>query len=115
MYVINPNQTCYCRVNYDTKNWMAIKKFLNSDNFTLLSRASRSTLISDAFNLAHLGVVGYELPLSLAEYLHREEDYEPWATAIRELQILYKKLRDRAHLKSALEVNTICTKNNPIY
>lgn len=105
-YLMNPENIGYYRVNYDSDNWKALGNILNSDNYKLLPRVSRAALIDDAFNLAKSGLKNYQLPLSLVEYLYREEDYEPWISASKALGLLHWKLRDKTDVQLAFRVRT---------
>ena len=44
----------------------------------MISTASRTTLISDAFNLARAGELSQAKALDLTSYLIEERDYVPW-------------------------------------
>lgn len=106
-YLVNHRQFGYYRVDYDDDNWSALRKLLNSENFHQLKSVDRAGLLDDAFNLARAGYRDYELPLELARYLHREEDYAPWVAASRALRLLDDKLRDRPDIRAAFRVSII--------
>uniref|UniRef100_A0A182W2Y8 Aminopeptidase n=1 Tax=Anopheles minimus TaxID=112268 RepID=A0A182W2Y8_9DIPT len=84
--VVNKQQTGYYRVNYDVESWQKLIDVLNSDRFEeLLPVVNRAQLVDDVANLARAGEVGYDVALSLMQYLERETEYIPWSTAYNAL------------------------------
>uniref|UniRef100_A0A182TCQ8 Aminopeptidase n=1 Tax=Anopheles maculatus TaxID=74869 RepID=A0A182TCQ8_9DIPT len=84
--VVNKHQTGYYRVNYDEESWHKLIAVLNSDRFDeLLPVINRAQLVDDVANLARAGEVGYDVALSLMQYLERETEYLPWSTAYNAL------------------------------
>ncbi|KAF2897047.1 hypothetical protein ILUMI_09126 [Ignelater luminosus] len=79
LVIVNKQQTGYYRVNYDLENWEEIIKFMNSENFTLIHVLNRAQLINDAFNLARLEEIPWDVPFRLGEYIIREKDCIPLA------------------------------------
>ncbi|XP_050079428.1 aminopeptidase N-like [Anopheles maculipalpis] len=80
--VVNKQQTGYYRVNYDEESWHKLIAVLNSDRFDeLVPVINRAQLVDDVANLARAGEVGYDVALSLMQYLERETEYVPWSTA----------------------------------
>ncbi|KFB52689.1 AGAP003695-PA-like protein [Anopheles sinensis] len=87
--VANKQQTGYYRVNYDEASWNRLVGVLNSDRFdTDLPVINRAQLVDDVANLARAGEVGYDVALSLMQYLERETEYIPWSTAYNALLYL---------------------------
>jgi aminopeptidase N len=105
-FLLNPQQVGYYRVDYDQENWNALMKVLNSDDIQRVPAIDRATLIDDAFNLARAGYKEYAQALKLAEYLHRETDYEPWLVASKTIRFLDNKLRDRLDVRLAFKVTS---------
>uniref|UniRef100_A0A182J7I0 Aminopeptidase n=1 Tax=Anopheles atroparvus TaxID=41427 RepID=A0A182J7I0_ANOAO len=84
--IVNKQQTGYYRVNYDQQSWNRLIGILNSDHFdTDLPVINRAQLVDDVANLARAGEVGYDIALSLMQYLERETEYIPWSTAYNAL------------------------------
>uniref|UniRef100_A0A182PTS8 Aminopeptidase n=1 Tax=Anopheles epiroticus TaxID=199890 RepID=A0A182PTS8_9DIPT len=84
--VVNKQQTGYYRVNYEAESWQKLIDVLNSDRFEdLLPVINRAQLVDDVANLARAGEVRYDVALSLMQYLERETEYIPWATAYNAL------------------------------
>uniref|UniRef100_A0A182YS15 Aminopeptidase n=1 Tax=Anopheles stephensi TaxID=30069 RepID=A0A182YS15_ANOST len=80
--VVNKQQTGYYRVNYDEESWHKLISVLNSDRFDeLVPVINRAQLVDDVANLARAGEVGYDVALSLMQYLERETEFVPWGTA----------------------------------
>lgn len=79
--VFNKQQTSYYRVLYDEQNYKLISKQLNTDNFTVIHRLSRSQLIDDAFDFADQGLIKADIIFGLLGYLKRETEYAPWQSA----------------------------------
>lgn len=103
-YVLNPRQIGYYRVDYDLHNWEALVNLLDSEEFKLLTGTTRAALIDDAFNLARAGIRDYSLPLELAAYLHREDEYVPWVAACRAIKLLNHALKDRPFVARIFKV-----------
>ena len=80
----NVQATGYYRVNYDERNWKLITDQLRS-NHRAIHVINRAHLIDDAFALASNQIIPYTTPFSLIEYLVKEEEYVPWASAIQAL------------------------------
>jgi len=77
---VNVDQVGFYRVNYDAENWKALAMQLNKDH-EIFSGADRSSLIDDAFNLANVGRMSQTQALELTEYLTKETNYVPFASA----------------------------------
>ncbi|KAI4503438.1 hypothetical protein M0802_001660 [Mischocyttarus mexicanus] len=80
--IFNVQQTGYYRVNYDDELWEKIANYLLEEDFTTIHPLNRAQLIDDAFNLAHAGLLKYNITLKLVKYLHKETDYVVWKTAL---------------------------------
>lgn len=91
--LLNKAQTGYYRVNYDDESWKKLIVFLKtSDNFMKFPLLSRSNLIEDAAELVKVGLLKYEIYLSLLEYLPMSEiDAIPWLTASTKIKELMDK------------------------
>ena len=58
--------------------------------------------MDDALNLARAGKLDYTIALDVVDYLHNEEDYIPWVSALNALSFLNRKLiseEDHVHFK----------------
>lgn len=75
--IVNKQERGYYRVNYDEDNWRLIIDYLNTADYSKISRLNRAQLIDDSFHLARSGRLNYQYPLELALYLKRETDYIP--------------------------------------
>ena len=58
---------------------MIIKQL--KDDHTKIHVINRAQLMDDAFNLARVGLINYDLLLEMAEYLRMETEYFPWHAA----------------------------------
>ena len=85
--LVNVEQFGLYRVNYDTRNWQLLINALKT-NHTEISEVNRAQILDDAFYLAKMQLLSFETYLDLLEYLELEEDYLPWATAVKGLQEL---------------------------
>ncbi|XP_035828581.1 glutamyl aminopeptidase-like [Aplysia californica] len=75
----------FYRVDYPSDMWKRLSShLLTTDDVTTwrLTASDRSGLLSDAFTLAQVGQVTYDIPLGLAKYLTKERNYVPWASAV---------------------------------
>ncbi|XP_011865488.1 PREDICTED: uncharacterized protein LOC105560735 [Vollenhovia emeryi] len=86
--ICNIQQIGYYRVNYDKNNWEMLTHYLKLKNFKKIHVINRAALLDDAFNLARAGYVDYSIPFTLARYLTRETDYEPWVAAVNNFNFL---------------------------
>ena len=109
-FLLNPQQIGYYRVNYDSHNWNALKKLLNSSDYQIIPTTKRAALIDDSFNLARAGYEKYELPLNLIQYIIREKEYEPWIAACRAILFLNDKLKNKPHVHKIFQVNIYVNK-----
>nr|XP_042907730.1 uncharacterized protein LOC107439767 isoform X3 [Parasteatoda tepidariorum] len=76
----NINQTGFYVVNYSRTDWQKLIELMHS-NHEVLTPSDRSNLLFDSFLLAEAGYVGFEVFLSLTNYLKKERHLVPWYTA----------------------------------
>ncbi|CAG7629470.1 unnamed protein product [Allacma fusca] len=91
----NVNQTGFYRVQYEGQGWNALINVLRSDPQSL-SPTDRASLIDDAFTLCKAGIISASIPLELSQYLLKETEYVPWATALEHFRTWSKILYERA-------------------
>lgn len=87
-FIFNKQQFGYYRVNYDESNWRTLIYALNSDDYSKIHVMNRAQLIDDAFALAKGGYIDYRIAYDILKYLTREDDFFPWYTAYRHLNVL---------------------------
>ncbi|RXG54692.1 hypothetical protein Avbf_13919, partial [Armadillidium vulgare] len=92
-FIINVQKTGFYRVNYDDSNWLRLKEQLLK-NFSLIHRLNREQIIDDAFNLARIGYVAYDLPLEISDYLKMERDPTVWTTFLNNFNYIFDMARD---------------------
>ncbi|XP_038162341.1 aminopeptidase N-like [Cyprinodon tularosa] len=97
----NTNVSGYFRVNYDEGNWDRLLSLLNTSHLTL-SVLNRAQIIDDAFNLARAKIIPTTMALRTTEYLLKERDYIPWASALRNLDY-YILMFDRTEVYGVLQ------------
>ncbi|KAL7289312.1 hypothetical protein TKK_0017243 [Trichogramma kaykai] len=102
-FILNPHQVGHYRVDYDPENWELLMSLLDSHDFKRLTGPTRAALVDDAFNLARADFQDYYLPLELIKYLTREDEYEPWLSASRAINLISRVLVDRPHVKLSFE------------
>ena len=85
----------YYRVNYDERNWKLIIKQLLEDH-TKINVINRAQLINDALNLATVGLLKYDLALTVTSYLNKETEYFPWYAALTGLEYVDNMLQETA-------------------
>uniref|UniRef100_A0A182J7J6 Aminopeptidase n=1 Tax=Anopheles atroparvus TaxID=41427 RepID=A0A182J7J6_ANOAO len=114
--VVNKQQTGYYRVNYDQQSWNRLIGILNSDHFdTDLPVINRAQMVDDVANLARAGKVGYDIALSLMQYLERETEYIPWSTAynaLLHLDSMYSSTIEYGRFEDFLRTITGCMYEN---
>ncbi|XP_058811597.1 aminopeptidase N-like [Topomyia yanbarensis] len=86
--LVNPHQTGFYRVNYDTELWQRLIKQLNVDH-TVIPPVSRAQLIDDSIKLVQAGKLDTATSFELIKYLQHETDYIPWYTAFASDNIQY--------------------------
>ena len=74
------------KVKYDRRNYKLIVKALNSDKFKDIHSINRAQLIDDAMDLAWTGDQDYGIAFSMINYLHKEDEYIPWKSALDNLR-----------------------------
>uniref|UniRef100_A0A182LSM6 Aminopeptidase n=1 Tax=Anopheles culicifacies TaxID=139723 RepID=A0A182LSM6_9DIPT len=77
--IVNPRQIGFYRVEYDERGWNAIVDMLSS-----LPSVVQAKLVDDAFVLARIGLVGYEICLEMLQELAAHPDPVPWLIAMAE-------------------------------
>lgn len=73
-FLLNKRQTGYYRVKYDAENYKLLANQLVR-NFSAIHLVSRSNLIDDAFDLARVERLEYDVVLDLTKYLEHEVEY----------------------------------------
>jgi aminopeptidase N len=81
-FIFNKQQVGYYRVNYDTKNWNALAKALNSEDYRKIHVSNRMQLIDDSLNLAFAGYIDMDIAYEILLYLRQETDYFVWDAAM---------------------------------
>jgi aminopeptidase N len=81
--VVNIQQSGYYRVNYDTASWRLIIQQLNrdGDEYAKIHVFNRAQLIDDSYHLARAGLNTYNNVFAIMDYLEKEVEYVPWASA----------------------------------
>lgn len=74
------------KIKYDRRNYKLIVKTLNSDNFKQIHTINRAQLIDDAMDLAWTGEQDYGIAFAMINYLHKEDEYIPWKSALDNLR-----------------------------
>ncbi|XP_015116430.1 glutamyl aminopeptidase isoform X1 [Diachasma alloeum] len=87
----NHDQVGYYRVNYDIQEWNSFVEVLQSHH-KRLSISDRTSLIEDAFSLAHACQLDYTIALSMTSYLEKEQSATPWRVAAAKLKDIDKLL-----------------------
>ncbi|XP_050079204.1 glutamyl aminopeptidase-like [Anopheles maculipalpis] len=77
--VVNPRQIGFYRVEYDDRGWNSIVDILSS-----LPPIMQAKLVDDAFVLARVGMVGYEVCLGMLQELAANPNPVPWLIAMAE-------------------------------
>ncbi|RXG53625.1 Aminopeptidase N, partial [Armadillidium vulgare] len=111
-FIINVQKTGFYRVNYDDSNWLRLKEQL-LNNFSLIHRLNREQIIDDAFNLARIGYVEYDLPLGISDYIKMEKDLTVWTTFLNNFKYILDMARN--HKNDTIEffdVNFLQFDNN---
>ncbi|XP_055546031.1 aminopeptidase N-like [Wyeomyia smithii] len=86
--LVNPHQTGYYRVNYDSGLWQRLINQLRND-YTVIPPVSRAQLIDDSIKLVQAGELDMETSFELFQYLAEEVDYIPWYTAFASDNLQY--------------------------
>jgi aminopeptidase N len=79
-------------VNYTEDNWLSLIKQLN-DSPKDVHVLNRAQLIDDSFSLAKVGLLDYRIPMSIAEYLNKEDDIIPWFSAMNSFDYVINRMR----------------------
>uniref|UniRef100_A0A182XXK5 Aminopeptidase n=2 Tax=Anopheles stephensi TaxID=30069 RepID=A0A182XXK5_ANOST len=77
--IVNPRQIGFYRVEYDDRGWNSIVDILS-----LLPPVVQAKLVDDAFVLARVGQVGYEICLEILQELAANPNPVPWLIAMAE-------------------------------
>ncbi|KAF2900753.1 hypothetical protein ILUMI_05437 [Ignelater luminosus] len=91
--LFNIEGTGLYRINYDENNWNLLTETLNSDSYPNIPTFNRIQLIQDSSGLAWRGDLNYTIHFNILEYLVREHEYLPWATALESTYVLNNLLK----------------------
>ncbi|CRL07552.1 CLUMA_CG020517, isoform A [Clunio marinus] len=117
--VFNIQQTGYYRVNYDTRNWMALTDELNGVNFTRIHELNRAQLLDDSFNLARSDYLSFEIALNILKYLKHETSLAPLVAGLKSIDFLLSFLDQQDFFEDLHDVllsivdEIYVTTNNP--
>ena len=100
--LINGEMTGYYRVLYDSFSYQLIINQLLS-NYSVIPDLTRSQLVDDAFALAAVELLDYEVPLLLVEYLSSAKDDFVLPIAVRHLNYMKAVTTEPDHI-ALLEV-----------
>ena len=64
------------------------------EDHTKIHVINRAQLMDDAFNLARVGRINYDLLLDMAEYLSKETEFFPWHAAFSGFAYLNNMLEE---------------------
>lgn len=91
-YLLNSKQWGHFRVNYDDKNWHAIKQALMRENFGGIDHLTRAQIVDDLFHLTEGGFLEYGFLMEVLEFLKEEREYVVWKAAINGFERLSFRL-----------------------
>lgn len=91
IFLINPAQTGYYRVNYDDQTWNTIIALLKT-NPTSLDPVTRGQLIDDSMNLANAGLLDHDKAFQILDHLRSDTNFFAWKSAYRNILELEKLL-----------------------
>lgn len=86
----------FYRVNYDQENWNQLTAELIHDP-KVIHVLNRAQLIDDSFNLARAGELSHFVPLTLINYLEKEDDFIPWYSVKNSMSYLVERMRRCSH------------------
>lgn len=78
--------TGYYRVNYDTKNWKKIAKYLNSMEYTKIHVLNRAQIIDDAYHFLITRKINSSVFWEITNYLSQETNFIAWYPMIKALE-----------------------------
>lgn len=90
--VVNKQATSFIRVNYEGDLWKQIVAKMNSDKFDEIHEYNRAQLVDDVLNLARANIKDYASVFSLLDYMKKEKNFVPWASASSGLRYLQRQL-----------------------
>lgn len=102
LVVINSGSRGFYRVNYNKEGWDKIINQLLT-NHSAIDARSRARLVDDAFALAEGGMLPYEVPLNISQYLIKETEYLPWSMALSGFATIISNFGDEPETKYVRE------------
>ncbi|XP_026831626.1 aminopeptidase N [Drosophila erecta] len=91
--ILNIQLSTPYKANYDARNWQLLIDTLNSDQFQSIHVINRAQLVEDVLYFAWTGEQDYGTALQVTNYLQRERDIIPWKSALDNLKLLNRILR----------------------
>ncbi|XP_064595580.1 glutamyl aminopeptidase-like [Liolophura sinensis] len=107
----NVGQTGFYRINYPVFLWRKFADILDN-NLQVIPDVDRAGLLSDAFDLARAGLLGYDAALNLTGYLHKEESYLAWDSVSSGLSYISHMLETTEHF--GLWTSYVLSKSKPV-
>ncbi|XP_029670087.1 glutamyl aminopeptidase-like [Formica exsecta] len=86
--IFNLQQVGYYRVNYDSKNWQRIAKYLNSREYIKIHVLNRAKIIDDAFRFMITQQLDSFIFWNLTSYLAQETNYIAWYPMIKAFEYM---------------------------
>ncbi|XP_026836420.1 aminopeptidase Ey [Drosophila erecta] len=91
--ILNIQLSTPYKANYDARNWQLLIDTLNSDQFQSIHVINRAQFVEDVLYFAWTGEQDYGTALQVTNYLQRERDIIPWKSALDNLKLLNRILR----------------------
>ncbi|EDX14832.1 aminopeptidase Ey isoform X2 [Drosophila simulans] len=98
--ILNIQLSTPYKANYDARNWKLLIDALNSKEFESIHVINRAQLLDDVLYFAWTGEQDYETALQVTNYLRRERDLIPWKSALDNLKLLNRILRQTPNFGS---------------
>lgn len=76
--IVNPEEIAPFPVNYDTKNWKLLSKFLQTEKGINIPANTRAKVLHDAWNLAFAGSLNFSSAFDMTLFLKSEKDHLVW-------------------------------------
>lgn len=77
---------------YDQISWNLIEAGLKSPNHDNIHVLNRAQILDDIFNFGRSGAMDYDKVFEILSYLTEEESYLPWFTALRNLELIERRM-----------------------
>ncbi|XP_046740953.1 aminopeptidase N [Diprion similis] len=111
--IVNPEEIGMFPVNYDSRNWEMLAKFLQGPEREKIPVLTRAKLLHDAWNIAYAGDLCFDIALNMTLFLKEERSHVVWEPVFPMIDHIGRRIENSCvHLKFEAFIRSLL---KPVY